>query len=154
MRLAHVALLLAASRSPHRKLTRSTHPTLCAPLTVTRYGNGTSLHVDLKGTRSVRRPGALPQKPARSVRIVFVSDTHNQLSQMEIPDGDILVHTGDITFCSEVRTGSGLQVYPGQPCHHADLCCDSPDAGRSLVAQGVQRRSCGAATSSQGDSAP
>lgn len=31
------------------------------------------------------------------MRIVFISDTHNRLSQMSIPDGDVLIHCGDIT---------------------------------------------------------
>jgi Icc-related predicted phosphoesterase len=28
-------------------------------------------------------------------RLVFLSDTHNQLSQIAVPDGDILIHAGD-----------------------------------------------------------
>ncbi len=31
-------------------------------------------------------------------RIVCVSDTHRQLEQIEIPDGDILIHAGDLTM--------------------------------------------------------
>lgn len=31
------------------------------------------------------------------MKIVIISDTHNQLGQMEIPDGDILIHAGDGT---------------------------------------------------------
>lgn len=30
-------------------------------------------------------------------RIIFISDTHNQLHKMNIPDGDILIHSGDAT---------------------------------------------------------
>jgi hypothetical protein len=53
-----VALLLACSRSPS--------PKLCAPLTSTRYGEGTSLHVDLRGARTIRRLGTLPKQPEGS----------------------------------------------------------------------------------------
>ena len=72
---------------------------MCAPLTVRAYGSS-ALHVDLDGTRAVRRLTALPPKPEGAVRLVFVSDTHSQLSDVELPEGDILIHTGDITFCA------------------------------------------------------
>lgn len=32
------------------------------------------------------------------MRIIAVSDTHNQLDQIEIPDGDVLIHAGDATM--------------------------------------------------------
>ena len=32
------------------------------------------------------------------IKIVCISDTHNQLDLMDIPDGDILVHAGDFTM--------------------------------------------------------
>jgi Icc-related predicted phosphoesterase len=32
------------------------------------------------------------------MRLVIISDTHNLLSRMDVPDGDILIHCGD--FCS------------------------------------------------------
>lgn len=32
------------------------------------------------------------------MRIVCISDTHNSNSQIEIPDGDILIHSGDATI--------------------------------------------------------
>ena len=88
-----VALLLACSRSPS--------PKLCAPLTSTRYGEGTSLHVDLRGARTIRRLGTLPKQPEGSVRCVFISDTHAHLEGLQLPMGDVLVHTGDITFCAQ-----------------------------------------------------
>lgn len=31
------------------------------------------------------------------MRLVFISDTHNQLDRMVIPSGDILIHSGDAT---------------------------------------------------------
>lgn len=35
------------------------------------------------------------------MRIVFLSDTHNRLGSINVPDGDILVHAGD--FCGHGR---------------------------------------------------
>lgn len=34
------------------------------------------------------------------MKIVAISDTHGQYEQLEIPDGDVLVHAGDICSCS------------------------------------------------------
>jgi Icc-related predicted phosphoesterase len=32
------------------------------------------------------------------MKLVFISDTHNQLGQVKIPSGDILIHSGDATL--------------------------------------------------------
>ena len=32
-----------------------------------------------------------------TVRVVCISDTHNRFRELSIPDGDILIHAGDIT---------------------------------------------------------
>ncbi|MGE4233020.1 MAG: metallophosphatase domain-containing protein [Bacteriovoracia bacterium] len=32
------------------------------------------------------------------MRVVFISDTHNQLKKVEVPDGDIVIHAGDATY--------------------------------------------------------
>ena len=37
------------------------------------------------------------------MKIVCISDTHNKLSRVDIPDGDILVHTGDATYNGNIR---------------------------------------------------
>jgi predicted phosphohydrolase len=42
----------------------------------------------------------MPPKPESSVRVVFISDTHSHLGEVSLPMGDVLCHTGDITFCS------------------------------------------------------
>ena len=42
------------------------------------------------------------------MKIVCISDTHNKLGDMSIPDGDILIHAGDLTVSgtmSEIRSG-------------------------------------------------
>ena len=37
-------------------------------------------------------------KPHGSIRIVVISDTHGKINQLNIPDGDILIDCGDLTF--------------------------------------------------------
>ena len=37
------------------------------------------------------------------LKIVAISDTHNRHSQLEVPDGDILIHAGDITSKGDLR---------------------------------------------------
>ncbi len=37
------------------------------------------------------------------MRAVIVSDTHNKLDRMSIPDGDMLIHCGDFTFRGDMR---------------------------------------------------
>lgn len=36
-------------------------------------------------------------------KIVCISDTHNSLEKIQIPDGDVLVHTGDATFQGKIE---------------------------------------------------
>ncbi|MBI5494021.1 MAG: metallophosphatase domain-containing protein [Deltaproteobacteria bacterium] len=37
------------------------------------------------------------------MRIVCISDTHNRLERMEIPDGDVLLHAGDATMAGKAE---------------------------------------------------
>lgn len=37
------------------------------------------------------------------LKVVIISDTHNQLDKIQIPDGDILVHCGDLTMRGGIR---------------------------------------------------
>ena len=37
------------------------------------------------------------------MRIVLISDTHNQLSKVKVPDGDLLIHAGDSTGLGTTR---------------------------------------------------
>jgi hypothetical protein len=42
--------------------------------------------------------GQKPTHATRTVRIVCISDTHNDvLSSKDVPDGDIFIHAGDMT---------------------------------------------------------
>ena len=36
-------------------------------------------------------------------RIVFISDTHSKLRELEIPEGDILIHSGDATMMGRIK---------------------------------------------------
>ena len=47
--------------------------------------------------------GSLP-KPPNHIRFVCISDTHGLHRRLNLPDGDILLHTGDITKRGEVKT--------------------------------------------------
>ena len=96
---AAAALLFTAAPPPR------SHVFNCAPLNTERYGRS-SLYVSLDGKRSIQQVGHLPPQPADSVRLVFVSDTHSQLNDVDLPLGDVLCHTGDITFCAH----GGLQA--------------------------------------------
>lgn len=37
------------------------------------------------------------EKQPDHVRFVFISDTHNQTDQLNMPDGDVLIHAGDFS---------------------------------------------------------
>lgn len=50
------------------------------------------------------------------MRIVIVSDTHGKFAQLDIPDGDILIHCGDMTVRGDMgmleRFGKELEAKP------------------------------------------
>ena len=110
---------------------RSASVTAYAPLTTLRYGTA-ALHVDLYGTRAVQRLSALPPQLPGSVRVVFVSDTHSQLADVEVPPGDIFCHTGDITFCAN----GGLQTLLEFNAQLAEL----PHAHKVVIAGNHDKR--------------
>lgn len=37
------------------------------------------------------------------MKIVLISDTHCQLDKVEVPEGDVLIHSGDLTFSGSVH---------------------------------------------------
>ncbi len=43
-----------------------------------------------------------------SMRIVCLSDTHNQHRNLDVPPGDILIHAGDSTFQGTLSEVSGF----------------------------------------------
>lgn len=72
-----------------------------------------------------------------STRVIVLSDTHNQLDQIEVPNGDILLHPGDMT---DFGTRKELELFNEQlmqlphpnkvviPGNHDILLHDEPDA--------------------------
>lgn len=53
------------------------------------------------------------------MRIVCISDTHRQLEQISIPDGDILIHAGDLTMQGRlVEVATELQKLAVLPHKH------------------------------------
>ncbi|CBZ26118.1 conserved hypothetical protein [Leishmania mexicana MHOM/GT/2001/U1103] len=56
---------------------------------------------ELPSTYSLRKPlvydiAELPPKSVSSLRLVIISDTHERHREMSVPNGDVLVHCGDI----------------------------------------------------------
>ena len=37
------------------------------------------------------------------IRFVVISDTHNQHERLEVPEGDVLIHLGDITLTGDKK---------------------------------------------------
>lgn len=77
------------------------------------------LHVDTNGNDRVVPIGNLPAPSRSHVRVVLVSDTHERLHEVALPLGDVLVHTGDITFCARggFSTLAAFNEYIGQLPH-------------------------------------
>ncbi|WP_372371198.1 metallophosphatase domain-containing protein [Candidatus Uabimicrobium sp. HlEnr_7] len=51
------------------------------------------------------------------IKIVAISDTHNRRPQVTIPDGDILIHAGDITSKGALRDVRRFNNYLGELPH-------------------------------------
>ena len=60
----------------------------------------TSEFHELRSTQTFEEPRFIVDEsaPRQGIRIVAISDTHNKHDQVQIPEGDILVHTGDMTL--------------------------------------------------------
>ena len=58
-----------------------------------------------RGFEVVRKlpiPNPNSQRPPKTIRCVCISDTHNQHAKLDVPDGDILIHTGDFCDCGSL----------------------------------------------------
>ena len=69
-----------------------------------------------------------PQRTPGSVRLVMLSDTHTHHSELDIPDGDILIHAGDYASARDsagrLREKKAFDEWyaqcwrrPTRPCH-------------------------------------
>ena len=51
------------------------------------------------------------------IRVVCVSDTHNQTSNINIPDGDILIHAGDFSEAGHISEVKAFNKWLGTLPH-------------------------------------
>ena len=54
-------------------------------------------------------------------RIVCISDTHEKHAQVVVPEGDILIHAGDSTFCGEFHAVASFAAWLKQQPHQHKL---------------------------------
>jgi predicted phosphodiesterase len=52
-----------------------------------------------------------------SLRLILISDTHSQHAQVAVPDGDVLIHAGDITDHGELETVRDFNAWLGALPH-------------------------------------
>jgi len=83
----------------HWRLTESLHGP--SAMSAGFPGAGYVLHVgvgQMSGTKKIYKIGELPQKEPGTVRLVAVSDTHHFHGSLKLPEGDILLHAGDLSY--------------------------------------------------------
>jgi Icc-related predicted phosphoesterase len=61
--------------------------------------------------------GQEPIKAEGATRFVCISDTHEQHDMIKIPDGDVLIHGGDITSTGELKSIQDFSTWLGQLPH-------------------------------------
>jgi Icc-related predicted phosphoesterase len=80
------------------------------------------------------------------MRIVCVSDTHNQHNKIKLPEGDVLIHAGDFSMLGKVpEVGAFLKWFGEQPHKHKVLIAGNHDwlferestLATSMVPEGV-----------------
>jgi len=59
----------------------------------------------------------IPAKLDDATRFVCISDTHGRHRTMNIPDGDVLIHSGDISMCGEPEIISDFNDFLGELPH-------------------------------------
>jgi predicted phosphodiesterase len=76
------------------------------------------------------------------IKIVCISDTHDLHRNLSIPEGDILIHAGDITYFGESGTLYEFNEYMGSLPHshkiviagNHDFCiADDPKACEAIL---------------------
>jgi predicted phosphodiesterase len=62
------------------------------------------------------------------MRTIFISDTHNRLKQMTVPEGDIIIHSGDATMGGKLdEVAHFAKVYGELPHKHKILIAGNHD---------------------------
>ncbi|KAI9044168.1 metallophosphatase domain-containing protein [Aspergillus affinis] len=76
----------------------------------------------------LRGPPRLPPSDAHSIRVVCISDTHS-LEWTDIPDGDLLIHAGDLTNDGSVRKiQAAVDWLRALPHPHKVVVCGNHDS--------------------------
>ena len=57
------------------------------------------------------------------LRLICISDTHCQLDKIKIPNGDILIHSGDFTYNGSLQEVSKELTLFGKFPHKYKICC-------------------------------
>ena len=76
------------------------------------YQHGEVHYVDSTSgeLRTLRDSGASVPQPPDTLRLVLISDTHEQHGKLDMPPGDVLVHTGDLLlFNSRYRRTTSME---------------------------------------------
>lgn len=80
------------------------------------------------------------------MKVVFISDTHSQHEKLDMPEGDLLIHSGDFTTLGKVNEIVGFNDWLGkQPLKHKiiiagnhDLLFESNNSlARSLITNAI-----------------
>ena len=60
---------------------------------------------------------------SKKMRIVLISDTHEQHDQVSVPDGDILLHSGDFTFTGKRSQYERFANWINNQSHQFKVIC-------------------------------
>ncbi len=80
------------------------------------------------------------------LKIVCISDSHGQHRDLQIPDGDILIHAGDLTNFGEIEMLKDFNAMLGDLPHrhkiviagNHDSCCEfEPEKCRAILSHGI-----------------
>lgn len=80
------------------------------------------------------------------MRIVCISDTHNRLDEVNVPDGDVLIHAGDATMGGKLKELTKFNFDLGKLSHKYKFICagnhdwlfeKEPSFARSLITNGT-----------------
>lgn len=97
------------------------------PLAAASVNSHSVLLLTASGDRQIPRLNS-PQRTPGSVRLVMLSDTHTHHSELDVPDGDILIHAGDYASARDsagrLREKKAFDEWyaqcwrrPTRPCH-------------------------------------
>jgi len=70
------------------------------------------------------------------MRLVLLSDTHTMHDQVVVPDGDVLIHAGDLTFTGKaIQWTAALKWFGGLPHKHKIYIAGNHDFGSDLFCE-------------------